>query len=288
MLNYVIKGNSSFNFYEELYNDTSEEEKQDEEINTCLITGNPLRDDYIEMECGHKFNYDALFNDILNHKQKFNSMERRCLRTMEIRCPYCRHVQNKLLPYSEKYEYEKIHGINHYDELLALSRDSSSRGSKWAKGVCDYETEIVDNETNIVSIKKCTYTYVTKVPTINKCFCSLHKKKGISEYIKNKKLKKREALKKAKQDAKDAEKAAKLKAKEYAKAAKLKAKEDAKAAKLKAKEDAKLENSNTHENTIIISNGLCPWLLTTGKNKGNPCGCKIKEGEYCRRHTAKI
>ena len=27
------------------------------------------------MECGHKFNYLPLFNDIKNHKQKFNGME---------------------------------------------------------------------------------------------------------------------------------------------------------------------------------------------------------------------
>lgn len=312
MPNYIIEGgNSSFNFYEELYNDTdSDNEKENNETKTCLITGNTLRDDFIEMECGHKFNYDALFNDILNHKQKFNGMERRHLRSLEIRCPYCRNIQHNLLPYNENYKYEKIHGINYYDELLALSRDSSNRTAKWAKGVCDYEKEIVDPETKLVSIKKCSYTFVTKIASINKCFCSIHKKKGVSEHIKKVKLEKREALKKkrqaaieafrkAKRDAKEVEKMAKLKAREEAKAAKLKEKEDLKAAKLKAKEEAKaakksnakipkVVQSNPGENLVVAPNGTCPWILTTGKNKGNPCGCKLKESAYCGRHMGKI
>ena len=290
MPNYVIKGgNYSFNFYEELYNDTdSDNEKENNETKTCLITGNLLRDDFIEMECGHKFNYDALFNDVLNHKQRFNGMERRHLRSLEIRCPYCRNIQHKLLPYNENYKYEKVHGVNYYDEVLALSRDSSNREAKWAKGVCDYEKEIVDPETNIVSIKKCSYTFVTKIASINKCFCSVHKKKGVSEYIKKMKLEKREALKKKKQEAIEAFRKAKREAKEAEKVAKLKAKEDAKSAKKTNAKTPKIIQSNLGENIVVAPNGTCPWILTSGKNKGNPCGCKLEESAYCGRHGKNI
>jgi hypothetical protein len=69
------------------------------------------------MDCGHKFNYLPLFNDILNHKKKFNNMESRSgtLHSNEIRCPYCRNKQTGVLPYYEDLSLLKINGVNHYD-----------------------------------------------------------------------------------------------------------------------------------------------------------------------------
>ena len=42
------------------------------ENNICLITGDKLTDHSVELKCGHKFNYIPLYNDIKNHKLKFN------------------------------------------------------------------------------------------------------------------------------------------------------------------------------------------------------------------------
>ena len=62
---------------------------QDED-NNCLITNLPLSDKFVTLSCGHKFNYVPLYNDIFNHKQKFNVMESSVSSLMpgEIRCPY--------------------------------------------------------------------------------------------------------------------------------------------------------------------------------------------------------
>ena len=40
-----------------------------------FATKKQLTDKFVEMSCGHKFNYIPLYYDILNHKKKFNNME---------------------------------------------------------------------------------------------------------------------------------------------------------------------------------------------------------------------
>lgn len=66
---------------------------------TCLISNLPLKDNHVKLECGHKFNYDCIFNEIKKQKLSFNHLETQNLAFYQIKCPYCRNVQNKLLPY---------------------------------------------------------------------------------------------------------------------------------------------------------------------------------------------
>jgi hypothetical protein len=100
-------------FYEQLYASLSTDDG-DATTECCLITDEPLVDKYVELNCGHKFNYVPLYNDILNHKQKFNSMESSlsALKTNEIRCPYCRDKQTELLPYYPEFGLTKVNGVN--------------------------------------------------------------------------------------------------------------------------------------------------------------------------------
>lgn len=100
-------------FAEQLDIDTSDdEENQTFGINTnkCLITLLPLENNYVTLECGHKFNYNAIFNDVYNHKKNFQHLESIRLKDNQIRCPYCRNIQQKLLPPIEG--RENIYGIN--------------------------------------------------------------------------------------------------------------------------------------------------------------------------------
>jgi hypothetical protein len=196
------------------------------DTNICLITGDKLTDHYVELKCGHKFNYIPLYNDIKNHKLKFNSLESFAdghLTMNQIRCPYCRSKQDKLLPYIENSGCSKIIGVNYLS-------DSSK---------CGYDlTYPCYVTTHLTSINYGVNTYGDY-----NFYCSKHKKEMIKFYtkkeLKESKLKAKEEAKAAKLKAKEEEKAAKLKAKEEEKAAKLKAKEEAKAAKLKAKEEEK-------------------------------------------------
>ena len=210
-----------------IYNTSNENEPTD----ICLITGDKLTDHYVELKCGHKFNYIPLYNDIKNHKLKFNSLESFAdghLTMNQIRCPYCRSKQDKLLAYIENSGCSKIIGVNYLS-------DSSK---------CGYDlTYPCYVTTHLTSINYGVNTYGDY-----NFYCSKHKKEMIKFYtkkeLKESKLKAKEEAKAAKLKAKEEAKAAKLKAKEEEKAAKLKAKEEEKAAKLKAKQEAKLFKIN--------------------------------------------
>ena len=54
MSNYIIEGN--INFQEELYKLL--DEPSDDENDICQITGLPLTEKYVILECNHHFNYD--------------------------------------------------------------------------------------------------------------------------------------------------------------------------------------------------------------------------------------
>jgi hypothetical protein len=76
MKNYSTEDN--IDFFSELYKslDTVEnQEKTEEDDSCCLITREKLTDRFVTMKCGHKFNYEPLFKDIMHHKFKFNKME---------------------------------------------------------------------------------------------------------------------------------------------------------------------------------------------------------------------
>lgn len=167
---FVIEDN--IDFYSEINKD--EEINQD---NICLITQNILDKDHISLECGHKFNYEAIFNDIINHKTKFNKLEKNFLNTNEIRCPYCRNIQDKLLPSHEL--FPKIHGVNYFDDYLYLLNIFKNYNDKWIKGQCMHVNEITD--TDIYNC--CMNTNVTYIKTFNLFLCNQHKNVHIKNYL---------------------------------------------------------------------------------------------------------
>ena len=281
MPTYNIEGD--VDFYAML-NEAVEDDCISDDKKTCLITNMPLDNTRIQMSCGHEFNYEPLFNDIVNHKKTFNVMERNRLRTGHIRCPYCRNIQSQLLPYIENDKYPKIHGVNF---ICPVQTENEKKHG--GRSCCDWES--------------CMNNYAIKYsPILKKSFCIYHTKMGMKALLNQKKLE----VKKAKEDAKlakiKAREDAKI-AKEDAKIAKIKAKEDAKIAKLQAKEDAKiakLQGKNVKINVDKCANnpivttdvnsvisGGCNWVMVSGKNKGKLCGSKIKENNCCSRHIGK-
>ena len=63
MPNYTIEG--GINFYEELYKMLDDEKSSDQPSeDVCLISNQPLTENYVTLDCNHKFNYMPLFNDI--------------------------------------------------------------------------------------------------------------------------------------------------------------------------------------------------------------------------------
>lgn len=98
-------------FYNELYKNISgvgEKEYQNAVINTnveqCLISKEELTKNFMTLECGHKFNYEPLLNEVFQQKWRRHPNEVVKLNGREIKCPYCRNVQTGILPKIDGYE----------------------------------------------------------------------------------------------------------------------------------------------------------------------------------------
>jgi len=260
MTNYIIEG--GINFYEELYKSLDVNDEAEATPLLCLITSLPLTENFVTMECKHTFNYIPLFNDICNHKKKFNSMEKKMLKATEIRCPYCRHIQTTLLPYYDNMKVIKVHGVNHFSETAHLLNScSDSCASNYLHGECCFKYKSGDNK-----VISCSNTKVT--PIGDKFFCMGHKYGGKIALIKEIKMKE------------------KLKEKMDIKEKMLLAKQKLAEEKILQKQLLKQHNiDNKKKNTTALTPGSCQQLLTSGKNKGAQCSClKLHQDNMCLRH----
>jgi hypothetical protein len=294
MTKYNIEGNIDF-FYE-LYNslDIKEDEfKTEEDEKKCLITNEPLKDNYIKLICGHMFNYIPLYNDIKNHKNKFNYLEGKTshLNCDEIRCPYCRNKQKELLPYYEELGLAKIHGVNFIDPNKKKHFLNKTKECEYLIVNKNYDpNKPIDDNTNSNYFKCESYGYYKISQFIEgyqgeeQNFCCLHKNKKIREH--NLKIKN-----KLKNDAKKEKEYIKIMAKEEAKKIKdeiQKKKRETKNKKLEDKKINKIDVNSLSENIVLgeinITNIGCIEILKSGSKKGSQCGCKVYDEFNCKRH----
>jgi hypothetical protein len=82
----------------------------------CLISNESLACNYITLECNHKFNFIELYNEVLEQKTK-KIQDNSKLKVNEIKCPYCRTITSKLLPYFKYYSSKLIKGVNYPQEF---------------------------------------------------------------------------------------------------------------------------------------------------------------------------
>jgi hypothetical protein len=279
MKKYYIEGN--INFYDELYK-TLDEEENDEEDNICLITKMPLKDRYYKMQCGHKFNYEAIYNDLVNYKGKFNNMEKAGdrLDKNEIRCPYCRHRQKTLLPYYDDMSFAKIKGVN------SLFEDKTIDVSKYNRCQLIYPSNTIDG----TDIQCCKFgynlntmvyhinNYITSknLPMIetDKVYCHMHGKIIIKEYAKTQKDIQKQKIKEIKEADKQKEKEMKLIQKQ-------KEKEERQQMKKKILEKEIADETN---DIIQIDIDKCVEILKGGENKGQKCNKQVFNDCLCKRH----
>lgn len=107
-------------FYNELYNDDTYINDTDISNNKiCNISKEMADDSYIELECNHGFNYEYIYNEIYKQKYVTNIKESIKLSKYQIKCPYCRNVQNGVLP-----------GRDGYKELLYVNMPKKYRMKK--------------------------------------------------------------------------------------------------------------------------------------------------------------
>lgn len=95
-----------------LLNDTSVTDLPNiEEKPHCYITGEDLDDLSVTLNCRHTFNYHPLYQEIIKQKHSIRN-KMNYLTKWNIECPYCRVVQNKLIPYKKMSGVRRIRGVN--------------------------------------------------------------------------------------------------------------------------------------------------------------------------------
>ena len=271
MTKYNIEG--GLDFYSELYGSLEETDCEDEKV--CLITNEPLVDRHVKMNCGHTFNYEPLYKDLVNHLTKFNNMEGSTgvLGKNEIRCPYCRAKQKGVLPYFPELGLKRVEGVNTASippQICSFVWDNE-----------DFDKEFPENFVNPKTIK-CMHigSILIKDGANDLFYCAKHNKFLLTKQSK--------ALKEQQKQEKLANK---LKQKEEKSLAKASAKLVAKADKALAKANAETMSG---ENDVIATNisipieydpHLCMELLKTGDRKGQQCTLhKVNGQDMCRRH----
>jgi hypothetical protein len=207
MTKYIIEGN--LNFYDELFK--SLDNDSDDEDNLCLITGLPLTDKIITLECNHKFNHEPLYKEICKQKFEYKTYTTDILTKQDklkftnssldyfIKCPYCRNIQFTILPYYEELGLEKKYGVNSLDKTLqsALVKlgsyyNTTSHsgysgpyygsddytfmmfGTLFKKGQCC--EKIHENKPEMYL---CNSKYVGTIPNTNLSYCKYHYKNGV-------------------------------------------------------------------------------------------------------------
>ena len=164
------------------------------EENICLISKMPLDEDHITLCCNHTFNYSAILNEVRKQKPPIcmGHLEIQKLSNQQIKCPYCRTIQNGLLPY--KSGYQKINYVNwptNYQYLpntcsytfISGKRYNQACGKKCLKQYCLNHTKIMERRKKKIA-KKCAQKIMA--PLINKIIteksnndtCSYIYKKG--------------------------------------------------------------------------------------------------------------
>ena len=122
----------------------------------CLISDELLQNNYITLECKHKFNYLELYNEVVEQKTK-KMLDNSKLKLNEIKCPYCRNITKTILPYFKYYNTKIIRGVNNPQELSIKLNE------------CQY----IEKNSDLCRKSACTTKFGT--------FCNNHLKYNIKE-----------------------------------------------------------------------------------------------------------
>jgi hypothetical protein len=104
MNKYIIEDNLDFKAEMANYSLNNEE--------TCLLSNESLNKTHIILPCNHRFNYIPLFNEVCKQKE-YSNFDTCRLKTYQMKCPYCRTVFDKILPYIPVEKNEKKYGVNY-------------------------------------------------------------------------------------------------------------------------------------------------------------------------------
>ena len=99
-------------FNDLLFSSLDQEEDTLENTQICLISQEPLTQTHVKLSCSHQFNYKFIYNEVYNQIHKKPPTEIQKLKRFQFKCPYCRNIENGVLPYHENIGIPKLLGIN--------------------------------------------------------------------------------------------------------------------------------------------------------------------------------
>lgn len=105
-------------YFQQLIHST-EENNDEQEI--CHITYDVLDEKHIKLSCGHTFNYLPLYKEVVNQKQSKSVYSNLHLKVHQIQCPYCRNIQNTILPRMR--DVSRVYGVN-YPDVYCMKPDT--------------------------------------------------------------------------------------------------------------------------------------------------------------------
>lgn len=84
----------------------------------CLISKEKLHPNHITLSCNHKFNYIPIYKEVLYQKNRNNtSFEITKLSDNQIKCPYCRQITHRLIPYIAYASVKQTKYVNSPEDL---------------------------------------------------------------------------------------------------------------------------------------------------------------------------
>jgi hypothetical protein len=144
----------------------------------CLISREPLISNHITLDCSHAFNINELYNEVVQQKATCNLYTNK-VKVNEIRCPYCRTITPKLLPYFKYYNNKLIYGVNSPQYLTMQLYNCEYKGNK---GTCCGKNACITNGGLFCNNHiKHTYEEEELIKTLDKNSIASLKKKTIKE-----------------------------------------------------------------------------------------------------------
>ena len=309
MTKYIIEGNIIFK--EELYKLLDEDSENEDEL--CQITGTPLKDKHVVLECNHHFNYHALYKEIYIQKYEFKTYEPHTLQKKNlqkyrdskldyfIKCPYCRNIQFTILPFYKELGLNEIYGINSLNKTLPntillhnsysnyqLNPKYSSENNAYILGDLLFKVGQCCEKKNSFG-DECTIKYVAIIPNTQLSYCINHYKGGLKSYKMSEKKKILDAKIAVKKEKENKINEKKKQLEDMNRERESKGLEPLKRLPIvKKKIENIVEQVQTIQPYLPDDNIGCIAILKSGLNKGKHCGCKkIEANCLCKRHSPK-
>lgn len=177
---YIVEDN--FDFWNELNNSPTESTVDCDTL--CLITKEPLTSNYIQLPCGHKFNYTPLCKEIVSMKYPQSKYSQHIkLSKKQTCCPYCRCVFNSLLPFIPIYNLSLPKYICSNKNCFDMHSCSYNLISGKNKGTLCRNKHGFETEKGILCLKH--YNLITQIKEevtfVNDDAKTLYKSKTVSE-----------------------------------------------------------------------------------------------------------